>query len=80
MRHPIPSFVPRSTRTLGPLAVALALLGGCALQSPGGLGAPLACDTHTDSAVDRDCPIGEECEVEHGSSFCKPHGGGDDGV
>ena len=28
MRHPIPSFVPRSTRTLGPLAVALALPGG----------------------------------------------------
>jgi hypothetical protein len=27
---------------------------------------------------DYDCPAGEECEFEHGDSFCKPHGGDDD--
>lgn len=37
--------------------------------------------TSTDAAVgdcesDLDCPMGEECEIEDGSSFCKPHGGG----
>ncbi|HHH27086.1 MAG TPA: hypothetical protein ENK57_01885 [Polyangiaceae bacterium] len=24
---------------------------------------------------DSDCPADEECEFEHGTSFCKPHGG-----
>jgi hypothetical protein len=28
-------------------------------------------------ASDLDCPMGEECEFEHGGSFCKPHGGDD---
>ena len=27
---------------------------------------------------DADCPRGEECEFEHDTSFCKPHGGDDD--
>jgi hypothetical protein len=26
-------------------------------------------------ATDADCPAGLECELEHGVSFCKPHGG-----
>lgn len=29
-------------------------------------------------SVDADCPAGEECELEHGVTFCKPHGGGGD--
>lgn len=32
-----------------------------------------------DCESDLDCPMGEECEIEDGSSFCKPHGGGGDG-
>ncbi|MBW2159579.1 MAG: hypothetical protein JRH14_06380 [Deltaproteobacteria bacterium] len=28
-----------------------------------------------DCQSDLDCPPGEECEIEDGSSFCKPHGG-----
>jgi|GEM_PF-3007313 len=28
-----------------------------------------------DCASDLDCMAGEECEFEHGTSFCKPHGG-----
>lgn len=28
-----------------------------------------------DCESDLDCPAGEECETEDGSSFCKPHGG-----
>lgn len=32
---------------------------------------PIVCDT------DADCPAGLECELEHGDSFCKPHGGDD---
>lgn len=35
----------------------------------GGDGAASACES------DLDCPQGEECEFEHGESFCKPHGG-----
>jgi len=31
-----------------------------------------------DCESDYDCPQGEECEFEHGGSFCKPHGGDDD--
>jgi hypothetical protein len=31
-----------------------------------------------DCISDADCPIGEECEIEHGRSFCKPHGDDDD--
>jgi len=38
----------------------------------GGTGA--ACES------DLDCPQGEECELEHGGSFCKPHGGDDNGA
>lgn len=30
-----------------------------------------------DCSSDADCPPGEECEIEHGGSFCKPHGGDD---
>ena len=29
-----------------------------------------------DCESDLDCPAGEECEIEDGDSFCKPHGGG----
>ncbi len=29
-------------------------------------------------ATDADCGAGMECELEHGESFCKPHGGSDD--
>ena len=38
----------------------------------GGDGAASACESNLD------CPQGEECEFEHGESFCKPHGGDDD--
>ena len=31
-----------------------------------------------DCESDLDCPSGEECEFEHGGSFCKPHGGDND--
>jgi len=31
-----------------------------------------------DCESDFDCPIGEECEFEHGGSLCKPHGGDED--
>lgn len=34
------------------------------------------CQAHDDSGT---CPAGYELEVEHGQSFCKPHGG-DDGA
>lgn len=27
--------------------------------------------------VDADCPSGQECEIEHGDAFCKPHGSDD---
>lgn len=30
-------------------------------------------------STDTDCPGGQECEEEHGESFCKPHGGDDGG-
>ncbi|MCA9621955.1 MAG: hypothetical protein KC731_23180 [Myxococcales bacterium] len=33
----------------------------------------VSCDT------DADCGTGEQCEVEDQGSFCKSHGGGDDG-
>lgn len=33
-----------------------------------------------DCESDLDCPMGEECEIEDGSSFCKPHGGGGGGT
>lgn len=32
------------------------------------------CQAHDDSGS---CPAGLELEVEHGQTFCKPHGGGD---
>lgn len=34
--------------------------------------------TGTPCEDDSDCPEGEECELEHSESFCKPHGGSDE--
>lgn len=68
MHQLLSSLVHRSTRALGPLAVGLALLGGCALDGPGGVTAPLACDTHSD------CPARHACEPEDDGPVCRPHG------
>lgn len=38
------------------------------------------CVSYDDSITSSgDCPAGYELEEEHGSTFCKPHGGDDDG-
>jgi hypothetical protein len=42
---------------------------------PGGTGGTLTDASVGDCVSDLDCPTGEECEIEDGSSFCKPHGG-----
>ncbi|MBW1757466.1 MAG: hypothetical protein JRJ80_15000 [Deltaproteobacteria bacterium] len=66
------------------LAVGCLLAQGCGDTSAGSSelatrqassaeGTGMACDS------DLDCPQGEECELEHGESFCKPHGGDDNG-
>jgi hypothetical protein len=39
------------------------------------------CQSHDEAQPDgsgAQCPAGYELEVEHGTSFCKPHGGDDD--
>jgi hypothetical protein len=47
---------------------------------PGGTGGTLSDASVGDCESDVDCPMGEECEIEDGSSYCKPHGGqGGDG-
>lgn len=68
------------------LGAAFLLAHGCGEPSAGsselatrqasgaGGGSGLACES------DLDCPEGEECELEHGESFCKPHGGDHDGA
>jgi hypothetical protein len=45
----------------------------------GGTGGTPADASVGDCESDLDCPMGEECEVEDGNSFCKPHGGDGDG-
>jgi len=35
------------------------------------------CIAHDEAGT---CPAGYELEIEHGQSFCKPHGGDDDGA
>lgn len=40
-------------------------------STPSDGGTASACES------DLDCAAGEECEFEHGGSFCKPHGGDD---
>src|SRR5688500_10010985 len=44
------------------------LLAGCEMNV-GGASGLLSCATNAD------CPSGLECELEHGSSWCQPHGG-----
>jgi len=68
------------------LGAAFLLAQGCGEPSVGsselatrqasgaGGGSGLACES------DLDCPDGEECELEHGEAFCKPHGGDNDGA
>jgi len=67
------------------LGAAFLLAQGCGEPSAGsselanrqasgsGGGSGMACES------DLDCPEGEECELEHGDSFCKPHGGDQNG-
>jgi Cys-rich repeat protein len=37
------------------------------------------CVSHDSHTSNGECPAGFELEVEHGSTFCKPHGGDDGG-
>ncbi len=41
---------------------------GCESSERSAARVALSCDTHAD------CPPSEECEFEHGGSYCRPHG------
>jgi hypothetical protein len=48
---------------------------GAADGGTGGTGGTSNDASVGDCESDLDCPMGEECEIEDDSSYCKPHGG-----